>query len=173
MRAQLAVNILACCQYNSRINLQRNGFGAADNQDHANNLNAPAPLLQLRLIGFSTIGNRHHIAIFIEKADLTNPPPADIFRYNLFCNDLAHVRRVHRQHIQRGAATLMYESSLCRIRCRQYTIAITNGQLGNLNFRTQRRGFCQFCRPDIGQQGKIFSRHLRSPRYQLNGLLRR
>ena len=41
----LIINILSSCQHYRRVNFQRYGSGAADNQDHAYNLYAPASLL--------------------------------------------------------------------------------------------------------------------------------
>ncbi|AYD79805.1 hypothetical protein OGLPLLMI_00039 [Enterobacter phage phiT5282H] len=144
------INIFTGCQYHGRIDFQRYSFGAADNQDHANHLHAPAAFLQLWFISLCTVGNRNHIAVFIKQADLTDPPSAHIFRYDLFRNDLIGVNRVNSQHIQLRTAQLMRQRGLCRVRCRQRAVTIAYGHLGDLNLRTQCRGVCQFCRPDIG-----------------------
>ena len=144
------INILASCQYDSRINLQCYRFGTADDQDHTDGLNASAAFLQLRFVGLRTVGNRNHIAVFIKQTDFTDPPPAHVFRYDLLRNYLTGICRVDGQHIQRCATNFMYQRGLGRIRSRQYAIAIAYGHLGDLNLCTQSRGFCQFCGPDIG-----------------------
>ena len=147
---RLIIHIFAGCQNHSRVNFQGDVIGAAGNQYHAHNLHASAPLLQLRLIGFRAVGDGNHIAVFIKQTNFTDPPPAHVFGDHLFGNNMVGVVRVNAQAIERCASQLMYQRRLCRVRRRQYAVAVAYSHLGDLNLRTQCRGICQFRRAHIG-----------------------
>ncbi len=88
------IDVLTSGQHHRRVNLQGNGFGRADNQDHAHGLHPAGPFLQLRFIGFGAVCDSDQIAVAVVQTDFADPPAAFILRNYLLGHDLVGVLRV-------------------------------------------------------------------------------
>ncbi|GCG80658.1 hypothetical protein BvCmsH99A_04304 [Escherichia coli] len=155
----LAVDILARCQHDCRVDFQGDCRCARHNQNHANGLRATASLLQLWLVGLRTVRHGNQNTIIVIETNLADPETTFILGNNLFRDNLTGIGRVNGQQVQRRDAFLVNELRLRRIRGRQRTIRITDGHLRQVEFGTECRRVRQPRRALIGQNGKIFCGH--------------